>query len=593
MLVLNRHCKGGGTVFPAGKSGGKAQRVVWHGTRVSEAAAKPPAPRHLADLSVFSTLNLEQGRVLRVTKRDCRTWFDQLAEDPTIGMYFARPPVTRQELRDAGLTDADISGYGADDHDDTFFPCSQVWPMGFSWSSCVAQETLLALCRESGMGSDIVLAPDADAPDSLDLAFAVATDDLMVFSHSGPGATLGLVSRVESTMLRHGVVKNPDKDIIDVTTTTCVGVDLVDGVRWFPPGARVWSLMDAVIDLANVMIASPGGVAAYMGVAQLYDLIRRLRLSVFHLVYDFSSGAKARDWTKVTVPEGVLGEMLFDMTLMLFGSANMQLPFLDIVGATGASSVFGHGGAIAHLPRSEVRRVAARACKRGGYVRLSDGPTISDALDKRLGRRHDLGLQLRHFEVIYSVRVVEPGHINIEEGRALLHFVKWVLRSQARFCRRVVLLVDSKVVIGAVTKGRSSSLQLNALLRKLAALCFAGGIVLHCVFVPTSHNPSDWPSRGGPETWPAALRRRRKERLTRCPACHAFPHEHPLHLPRAQRGHGHFCRGFGPCFAWLDGDWIGQADVDATGPLVRGRQRAVARTCLQAWWLVAGGATRH
>ena len=56
-------------------------------------------------------------------------------------------------------------------------------------------------------------------------------------------------------------------------------------------------------------------------------------------------------------------------------------------------------------------------------MRLSDGPAINDQLDQRFGRRHDLGLQLRDFEVVFSVRVPEPGHINIEEGRALIHFV--------------------------------------------------------------------------------------------------------------------------------------------------------------------------
>ena len=96
------------------------------------------------------------------------------------------------------------------------------------------------------------------------------------------------------------------------------------------------------------------------------------------------------------------------------------------------------------------------------------------------------------------------------EGRALLRYVRWILRSKKRFGHRLVVLLDSKVVIGAVTKGRSSSRPLNALLRQLAALCFAGGLVLHCVFIPTSHNPSDWPSRGGPATWPSALRKSTK-----------------------------------------------------------------------------------
>jgi hypothetical protein len=257
--------------------------------------------------------------------------------------------------------------------------------MGFSWSSAVAQEALLALCREGRLTSDFVIAPDAPLPDSFGLAFSVATDDLMVFSDRGPGATLGAVSQVEAAMLRHGVIKNPDKDIEDALTTTCVGVDLVNGSRWSAPGARIWSLLDGVVDLSACRTASPGGVAAYIGVAQWYDLIRRLRLSVFRCVYDFSSGTKAKDWDRVHIPDGVLGELLLDATFLLFGTANMQLPFLDFVAATDASSTFGIGGAVACLPDDRIRQVARLASKRGGHVLLSDSPALEPTLAARLG----------------------------------------------------------------------------------------------------------------------------------------------------------------------------------------------------------------
>ena len=48
--------------------------------------------------------------------------------------------------------------------------------------------------------------------------------------------------------------------------------------------------------------------------------------------------------------------------------------------------------------------------------------------------------------------------------------------------------------------------RLNVLLRRVAALVLAAGLRLHLVFVPSAHNPSDPPSRGGPATWPRALR---------------------------------------------------------------------------------------
>ena len=131
------------------------------------------------------------------------------------------------------MTNDNLAACGAVAGCEHFFPCSRVWPIGLSWFSCAAQETLLSLCRDSGLTSDFVLAPDAPIPDSCALAFGVATDDLMVFSEDGPGATLSSASRMEATMLRNGVVKNADKDINDACTTTCVDIDLVEGVRGF------------------------------------------------------------------------------------------------------------------------------------------------------------------------------------------------------------------------------------------------------------------------------------------------------------------------------------------------------------------------
>ena len=47
IAYLNDVSDGGGTVFPVPKADGVRQREVWHGARVSAAAARPPAPPHL------------------------------------------------------------------------------------------------------------------------------------------------------------------------------------------------------------------------------------------------------------------------------------------------------------------------------------------------------------------------------------------------------------------------------------------------------------------------------------------------------------------------------------------------------------------
>ena len=119
-------------------------------------------------------------------------------------------------------------------------------------------------------------------------------------------------------------------------------------------------------------------------------------------------------------------------------------------------------------------------------------------------------MELCDFDVVLSLPAADPAHINVEEGPAFLRYLRWVLRKPARFNSWAAILLDSRVWLCAASKGRSGSWTLNRLLRRAAALTMAAGLVLHLVFVPSEHNPSDWPSRGGPGSWPSGLSRRRR-----------------------------------------------------------------------------------
>ena len=112
-----------------------------------------------------------------------------------------------------------------------------------------------------------------------------------------------------------------------------------------------------------------------------------------------------------------------------------------------------------------------------------------------VGRHAKLGLTCADFTDLFSLEAKHKLHINVLEGEAFLVWLRWLLRTQAHHGMRVVALIDSAAWLGAVAKGRSSS-QLNRLLRKVAALCFLGDVMLYVVFVPSIHNPSDGASRG-------------------------------------------------------------------------------------------------
>lgn len=87
-------------------------------------------------------------------------------------------------------------------------------------------------------------------------------------------------------------------------------------------------------------------------------------------------------------------------------------------------------------------------------------------------------------------------HINVLELRALIMFVKHLVRRRRRHCH-VLIGLDSRVVLGAAAKWRSSSTSLNFHLRRLAELCVTYELTLILSWLPTWGNPADAPSRLG------------------------------------------------------------------------------------------------
>ena len=97
---------------------------------------------------------------------------------------------------------------------------------------------------------------------------------------------------------------------------------------------------------------------------------------------------------------------------------------------------------------------------------------------------------------IAQARWKREEHINLLEARAFLFGVRHASRSPSRRGLRVLHLVDSEVVLGAVSKGRSSSWALNQLVRKVASHSLLWSTTPMMRFVPTYRNCADGPSRG-------------------------------------------------------------------------------------------------
>ena len=88
------------------------------------------------------------------------------------------------------------------------------------------------------------------------------------------------------------------------------------------------------------------------------------------------------------------------------------------------------------------------------------------------------------------------SHINLLELSAVVELARRVAK---RFgsCR-VLALVDSIVVRGACSKGRSASKGISRLLRRFCSICVAAGLYFTTPYCPTRLNTSDDPTRGRP-----------------------------------------------------------------------------------------------
>ena len=90
------------------------------------------------------------------------------------------------------------------------------------------------------------------------------------------------------------------------------------------------------------------------------------------------------------------------------------------------------------------------------------------------------------WEVVASWTFRKPSHINILEEAVLLRLVNRLGRRSLP--SRIVALVDSHVVRGATSKGRTSSKALSSVLRRVCAGCVAYGLYLVLPFCPTRLN---------------------------------------------------------------------------------------------------------
>ena len=367
--------------------------------------------------------------------------------------------------------------------------------MGFSWSSFIAQTKLLTSCARAGLGVDVILCDDRPAPFDVSDVFGLATDDVVHFTSRGAECSVRRMRDLDAALASDGVLRNEEKDVTGVPSGTAVGVDLCDGTFLAPSASKLLFALAHGADLLSRPRVSPLELHSLLGLLQWFDLLNRPLYSALDRVYDFVRDP-ADDVARV-LPDDVRSELLLALLLAPLMEADLSRPWLPLLTATDASDAFGFGACVCPVSAATAKSVGRHAEKRGDYVRLRrDGGPTDEAARPRIGTPHVLGLSKSDFRTVLSVRAKEQAHSGLLEATGLVLLVEWLLRSVARRSCRVPVLVDAKTVLCAAAKGRSSSPGLLRILRRLAALVFAGDLLLRLVYVPSEDNPADAPSRG-------------------------------------------------------------------------------------------------
>ena len=100
------------------------------------------------------------------------------------------------------------------------------------------------------------------------------------------------------------------------------------------------------------------------------------------------------------------------------------------------------------------------------------------------------------FREILRYKFARQNHINVQETRTYKTWLKFLCKHHRR--SRPVGLIDSRVLLGAASKGRSSSPALAHVLRTSLPYILGGGLFPGGLHVYSAANRSDGPSRGRP-----------------------------------------------------------------------------------------------
>ena len=336
-----------------------------------------------------------------------------------------------------------------------------------------------------------LLLPEAEA------AMAIATDDVHLFqrlSHEEPEKVITPpLASLDAEWGRVGLQGHPGKAVDLAKSAKVLGVELRSGIKLQARGSKMWSLFEASLDLLTLGKASPGEVAVFNGHLQWKNLMNRPLYSALHHVYGFIH--LHPESSMRPVPDQVLSELLLNVSLFAFWSADLRRPWWPCLPATDASPSYGYGLSLAKCHPSLTRAIAAATSESVSVIRLSQDDIYVDEVPRK-GPVFRIPQTFGDFKTIFSIKPREISHSGAMELQAVKIAILRLTRSSRMHSHRGVLLVDAQAVGYALRKGRTSAGTLRRGVCAVSAVSLAAILMISYPYLPSESNPADYPSRG-------------------------------------------------------------------------------------------------
>ena len=448
--------------------------------------------RSMAAGTNLTEFHLEDNEMLVVSGTDLREFYYTFAvSDRRLIRNSLLFSATVEKIRGWNCCTPEIT-----QHKGKIFLGLRTLAMGDTCAVELAQTAHVGILRQLGLlKEENILAMSLPVPRSLS-CLGVVIDDLIAFEKILRGsfdpAADSHSKRIVSTAVERfktlGLIPHEGKTFYNQTEADFWGASF-DGDSGYVRAAlkRIIPILFATVGILKIGICSVGLLQVLVGCWTSAFLFRRRMLSIFNVVYEVFQRVES-DRAVIRLSDALKEELMLCVGLSPLAATCLRSRTSQQVFASDASNV-GWAVVSAKLPPWLAKEIHRHGLRKRVWTRLlsplkslQKERGVLDQADELPGGEpfasHPLWLLIAgacQFETLKSRRTKLGRHINIDEMVGMLEAEKSAV--EEGFPVRYFSLADSQVGLGALLKGRSSSIALNALLQESLPLHLSTSVV--------------------------------------------------------------------------------------------------------------------